>query len=158
MKVYLIQHGESVEKEVNPERPLSEKGKQEVERLGQFLSELNIQVSDIFHSGKLRAKETAEIIADKLHFKKILQVRRGIDPLDPVGPIFDEINLFENDTMMVGHLPFMSQLVSKLVINDENKTIASYVPGSLVCLEKIKENNNLWSIIWMLRPEMFKAT
>ena len=34
MRLYLAQHGDAVEKDVNSERPLSAKGKKDVEELG----------------------------------------------------------------------------------------------------------------------------
>ena len=38
MKIYLVQHGESVLEEVNPEKPLSPDGREEVGKIAKFLA------------------------------------------------------------------------------------------------------------------------
>ena len=66
MKLYLVQHGEACAKEVNPERPLTEQGKEDVDRLGPFLKQAGIQVDRVIHSEKLRAIQTAERLANAI--------------------------------------------------------------------------------------------
>ena len=61
--LYLVQHGEAVPDDVDPARPLSQAGKKDVERLAEFLARRKLAVSRILHSGKLRAQQTAELIA-----------------------------------------------------------------------------------------------
>jgi len=153
MKLYLIQHGDSLDKEINQERPLSEKGSKDVERLANFISTIDIRVSSIFHSGKLRAQQTAEILARNLNFKKKIESHAGMDPLDPVDPIMDKIKNMHDDIILAGHLPFMEKLVSNLLIEDESTKIANFEPGSMICLERQEDNH--WVINWMLRPELF---
>ena len=63
MNIYLVQHGEAVAKEVDPERPLTESGRSDVRRMASFLGAAGVRVSRIMHSGKVRAKETAELLA-----------------------------------------------------------------------------------------------
>ncbi len=66
MNIYLVQHGKPVPKEENPDKPLSNQGKEDVERVASFLMKAGIKVDDIFHSGKTRAMQTAEIMIPKL--------------------------------------------------------------------------------------------
>ncbi len=66
MRIYLVQHGEAVAKDVDPERPLSEQGHNDVEKIATFLGNTQLGMERILHSGKLRAEQTAEIFADKL--------------------------------------------------------------------------------------------
>ena len=152
MKLYLVQHGDSLEKESDPERPLSAKGIKEIEMLAEFLSTRMPMVSTIFHSGKLRAKQTAELVALKISSNNGVQKLFGIEPTDPIAPMAYEIESWSEDTMLAGHLPFMSKLVSKLTTGDESIPIVNYEPGSIVCLEKIIEKK--WLIQWMLRPTL----
>jgi phosphohistidine phosphatase len=58
------------------------------------------------------------------------------------------------DTLVVGHLPFMARLVSHLVVEDEDKPLTAWQPGSIVCLERADHTH--WQINWMLRPELFR--
>ena len=84
MNIYLVQHGKPVPKEEDPERPLSAQGKEDVEKMSAFLMKAGIEVDDIFHSGKTRARNTAEIIASKLNPDKKPIKKGGLSPLDEV--------------------------------------------------------------------------
>ena len=66
MRLYLVQHGEAMSKDENPERPLTAKGRKNVTKTAKFLKKKGIRVRKIFHSTKLRAKQTAQIIASLL--------------------------------------------------------------------------------------------
>lgn len=63
MKLYLVQHGEASAKTVDPERPLTELGRTDVEQLARFLGEAGVRIERVMHSGKLRAVQTAECLA-----------------------------------------------------------------------------------------------
>ena len=63
MKLYLVQHGETCSKEVNPERPLTDQGELDIDRLAVFFEKAGIRVECVIHSGKLRAEQTAERLA-----------------------------------------------------------------------------------------------
>lgn len=152
MKVYLVQHGESVEANIDPERPLSEKGRKDIEALGRYLHKTKPEIFHILHSGKLRALQTAEILAEKLQFKNGIEFHADLKPEDDVNEIASELNHYINDILIAGHLPFMSRLVSKLVTGDENFPVVSFQPGTLVCLENVEENK--WIIYFMLRPHL----
>jgi phosphohistidine phosphatase len=49
----------------------------------------------------------------------------------------------------------MAKLVSHLVIEDENKLITDFQPGTIVCLE-LGSDNPQWRIDWMVRPDLLK--
>ncbi|RTZ74271.1 MAG: hypothetical protein DSY99_02015 [Candidatus Neomarinimicrobiota bacterium] len=63
MRLYLIQHGQAKSADVDPDRHLTETGQQDVEKMHGFLKPMNLRVNDIWHSGKVRAAETAEILS-----------------------------------------------------------------------------------------------
>lgn len=152
MKIYLVQHGDSLPKEIDPERPLSEQGRKDVKSLGGFLSLLKIEISHLYHSGKLRAQQTAEILVANISVKEGIEPRAGLDPLDDVILLSKEINQYQQDIMLVGHLPLMDKLVRQLVTQNEHCPLVSFEPGSIVCLEKTDEEQ--WCIAWMIRPEL----
>ncbi|STY29894.1 phosphohistidine phosphatase SixA [Legionella wadsworthii] len=150
MKIYLVQHGESLDKEVDPDQPLSDKGITDIEKLGHFLSKHKIEINHIIHSGKNRAEQTATILAPLLSISKI-EFYPNLGPLDDVNFFADEINKHQHNILLVGHMPFLCKLIGKLVLLDENKSIISYVPGTVVCLEKTNEGK--WLILWIKRPD-----
>lgn len=73
MKLYLVQHGEAKRKEEDPSRPLTNKGIKDAEKVAKYISKLEVKAKKIFHSGKLRAKQTAEIYAKHLKPEKVFQ-------------------------------------------------------------------------------------
>lgn len=152
MKIYLVQHGEAVAKEVDPERPLTEQGVTDVQRVARALKHAGVEVKRVIHSGKLRAQQTAEILATEIAPMLQLETSDLINPNDdPVA--FDlQTACGSRGTMVVGHLPFMAKLLSHLVIGDDSHMLAAYQPGSVVCLELIEKDN--WQINWMVRPEL----
>jgi len=151
-KIYLIQHGDSLAKEVDPNRPLSEKGKQDINHLATFLKNLNLSVDLIIHSGKLRAAQTAELLGLAFQPRTPIQSQAGLEPLDDPTPLANELKSWSHNTVFVGHLPFMEKLSSLLLAGEEKKILA-FEPGTLICLER--NNENIWTLLWMLRPQLF---
>jgi len=154
MKLYLVQHGEACSKEINPDRPLTDQGKTDIERLAALLKQAGIRVERVIHSGKLRAEQTAEHLAKAIASGVELETSGLIDPNDNPKAFDWQSESWDTDTLVVGHLPFMAKLVSHLVIEDENRPITAFQPGSVVCLE---QNNDVhWQINWMIRTELLR--
>ena len=81
MKLYLIQHGEAKPEAEDPERSLTVHGEEETKRVSLRASNLNIVPSRIFHSGKLRAKQTAELVAKGLRISPgSVEAVQGLNP------------------------------------------------------------------------------
>jgi len=152
MKLYLVQHGEACAKQVDPERPLTEQGNADVDRLSAFLKQAGIRVERVIHSGKLRARQTAMRLAAVLGPGVTLEVSGLINPNDNPKAFDWQSESWDRDALVVGHLPFMAKLVSHLVIGDENRPIAAYQPGTVVCLSL--NTDAQWLIEWMVRPEL----
>jgi phosphohistidine phosphatase len=147
-----VQHGKPVPKAEDPEKPLSAQGRRDVENLAEFLQRRGITVKDIYHSGKTRAKETAEILNARLISSTKPIEKRGLSPLDEVRDIADEINAGEKDLLIAGHLPHLAKLTSLLVTGNESVPIVKFQQGGLVCLERHEDNG--WTVGWMLMPDI----
>ena len=152
MKLYLVQHGEAYTKEQDPQRPLSADGVADVERLAEFMRAAGIRVQRVIHSGKLRARQTAEKLAKTMAPEVEPETSGLMNPNDNPAAFDWQSESWNRDTLIVGHLPFMAKLVSHLIVDDEDKLIAAYQPGSIVCLEHA---DGRWQINWMIRPELF---
>ena len=152
MRIYLVQHGEAVPAEVDPERPLSAAGEADVRRLAAVLRRSGVGVARILHSGKRRAAQTAEVLAAALGPKLQPEARAGLNPNDPTASVAQEAASWEQDTVLVGHLPFMARLASRLLAGREDPGLVAFRPGSVLCLERTDQR--AWTIAWMLRPEL----
>ena len=153
MKLYLVRHGTPVPKEKNPDKPLSDEGREEVERVAAFMKKAGVAVHTVFHSGKTRARETAQIMASKLQPDREVLKKQGLSPLDTVTEIAHEIEKSERDVMIVGHLPHLSKLLSLLTTGNQAITVVNFHPGGVVCLCPAEEEK-VWTVAWMLVPEI----
>ena len=151
MKLYLVQHGEAVSKDIDPGRPLSPDGVMAVQSIVTHMYNRHIELNSVYHSGKMRAHQTAEIFADTLFVGGEITAIDEIKPNDDVEVFAKKIPELKPDTMIIGHLPFMAKLLSFLVTGKEEPHIVSYKPGSVVCLAQNEEKP--WHISWMLRPD-----
>lgn len=149
MKLYLVQHGLSQPKEVDPERPLSPEGEAESRLTADFLKEKNIRVSRIWHSPKKRAVQTARVMAESLASPET-QERNDLNPLDPVGSLTEEIVSSDRDLMIVGHLPFLQKLTSLLMTGTEDDELVSVRNSGVICLEY----TDSWRVLWAVIPEL----
>jgi phosphohistidine phosphatase len=155
MKLYLVQHGEALPKDEDPERPLGEQGRRDVLAIAAQLGAAGIRTARTWHSGKLRAEQTARLLAGTVCPAGGTEKIEGINPNDPVEEFISDADVWQEDTLVVGHLPFMSRLVSKLVCGDPERELVSYIPGSVVCLER--SGAHRWILQWMLRPDLLVA-
>lgn len=152
MRIYLIQHGLAVPKDVDSDRPLSEQGREDVQRLAEFLDRAGIQVGQVLHSGKTRAEQTAVILAEALLPEGQPQAHVGLGPKDPLEKLAPQIAFWSVDTLIVGHLPYLGRLASLLLVFNPDRPVLALQPGSMACLEKDAEGQ--WMLAWMVRPEL----
>jgi len=151
MTLFFVQHGLAVAKEINPDRPLSEEGRQETASVSAHLRNAGVSVRRIYHSGKTRAEETAQILTGQIGDGKTYQLS-GMGPNDDVKEF--AATLDEDGAMYVGHLPHMEKLVSYLVTGDENAGAVKFSNSGVVCIEKDSAG---FQVIWYLTPSICKA-
>lgn len=154
MNLYLVQHGAAVDKSVDPERPLSTDGVDDVERVASLVGTAGISPARILHSGKARARGTADIFHRRLSAAADPEPVDGIAPMDPVERFADQIHGFEDDVLICGHQPFMGRMVSYLLCADAGKIKIDYQPGSIAALSR--DGSGGWRLCWFIRPE-FRA-
>ena len=154
MKLYLVQHAQALSKEEDPARPLSEAGQEDAARMASFLGNAGIRAERVIHSGKLRAQQTAERLAQALAPDVELEVSGLLDPNEDPRALDWQSEAWDRDMLIVGHLPYMARLVSHLVVDDDRVSLVAYEPGSVVCLERDDEGR--WHIDWMLRPGLLR--
>ena len=152
MRLYLVQHGEAVPEEVDPARPLSETGRSDVAKAARFLAGGGVRVSQVLHSGKLRAEQTAALLAAALAPGRRPVARPGLNPKDPTDDIARAVAVWDQDSMLVGHLPFMARLAGRLVAGRDDAGVVAFQPGTILCLERGEQQR--WTIAWMVRPDV----
>ena len=152
MALYLVQHGKSLAKTEDPEKGLSALGKKETERIAGVADAYRVKVSRVVHSGKKRARETAEILAAVLSPAHGLEARNGMNPLDDVSRFAESLELDQN-MMLVGHLPFLERLIGLLVCGNPDQTVFKLQNSGILCLDRLPEVKNP-VIRWALMPSI----
>jgi len=152
MALYLVQHGKSLPKDVDPGKGLSEEGIAEVRRMAEAAAGYQCKVEKISHSGKKRAKQTAEIFASYLNPGKGVEEISGIKPLDDVVAFSEGLSA-EDNVILVGHLPFLERLTSYLIIGAIAPPVFKFQNGGIVCLDR-QQDTQKWIIKWTLMPNI----
>ena len=150
MRLYLMQHGKAHSGETDAEKTLTNEGRAEVERVAAFLAKTAPEKrGKVLHSGKTRARETAEILAA---IDPHLEVWSAPD----LGPTADPaiwakraVELGES-VAIVGHLPHLAGMTSLLLTGEAEPAVVSFTNGGMVCLERSPEGE--WSLLWSVVP------
>ena len=149
MEIYLVQHGEALPKDTDPNRPLSDSGRADVRRIAAALG-TSVRVEKMFHSGKERARQTAEILMTMPGCQAPPEESRDMGPNDPVEPWAQRLAESDQSTMLVGHLPFMGRLASLLLGGDSTMEKVRFTPGTVLGLTKSESG---WRMELLVRPE-----
>jgi phosphohistidine phosphatase len=153
MRLYLVQHGEAVSKSEDPERPLTEKGRDDVSRVAAFAQRAGVDVHQIRHSGKRRAGETAAILAEHLQPVDGIVAFPGLAPKDDVRQVAELLGRESRSLMFVGHRPFMDRLAGLLVADDPDRAVVIFEMGGIVCLER-DPISWTWAVRWIVTPDL----
>ncbi|HOC45057.1 MAG: phosphohistidine phosphatase SixA [Syntrophorhabdaceae bacterium] len=152
MFLYLVRHGEARQESEDSERGLTDDGMKSARRMGEFLSFMGTELDTVIHSTKKRARETAQAISESLRPKKEMREENGLAPNDDPAVWAARINAMEEDTAIVGHLPFLDRLLGLLVMGDAGRRIIDFKPVGTVCLKPA--DNGRWLITWVINPEV----
>lgn len=153
MKLYLVRHGEAKPAEIDPSRGLTAKGIQDVTKVAEFLSNARFALNEIFHSGKTRAQQTASILADHIAVQRGVFDAEGLSPNDDPSIWAARLSGLSDDTMLVGHLPHLARLATRLLSDDPKSPSIVFRSASVLCLSRSHVG---WSIEWMIIPDILQ--
>src|SRR5215831_18400087 len=162
MKIYLIRHGIAYEPDTpgyedDTQRPLTEKGRDKMKKIAAALNKLGVKPDFILSSPYIRAKQTAEIVAKALKYKKDKLVYSNL--LTPMGqsePILAEITekYMGDELAIVGHEPCLSSLASALSAGSPDLAI-NIKNGGVCCLSADDLHvERKATLDWLLTPKI----
>ncbi|MEO6182513.1 MAG: phosphohistidine phosphatase SixA [Verrucomicrobiota bacterium] len=129
MNLYILRHAKAGERSArfpdDSKRPLTPDGEKEMFRVAKGMLAMELSFGLILSSPFVRAKRTAEIVAEvfksnKLRLSKNLACRA--DARDLIHELNDDYPLLKN-ILLVGHEPYLSQLISRLIASDERLSL-----------------------------------
>ena len=148
-RLYLLRHGEANPKDEDPERGLTDAGRRDVTRMATWAAAAGIQVSEIRHSGKARAQQTAEIFAEHLDAESI--TASGMAPNDDVVAIASAIEKEQGDIMLAGHLPFLERLAALLITGNAEGQILTMEAGAMA---ELTQRGGGWKLTCLMQPRL----
>ena len=153
MRLYLVQHGDALTKDVDPERSLSDQGRADITRLETWLVTNDVAVSRICHSGKTRARQTAEMLASVLETGGKIRPGEGLGPNDPPEVFLERLQNVDEDALIASHLPFVARVVSQAVTGSPDQQLVEFRPGSIAIIER--DERDAWHLIYFACPGFF---
>ncbi|MGC4085456.1 MAG: phosphoglycerate mutase family protein [Vicinamibacterales bacterium] len=148
VRLYLVHHGDAVGPDVDVRRPLSDAGRAAVDRLAKEAAARGAKPVVIWHSGKLRAKQTAEAYWRACNPLAELSATRDLQPDDLPAWIRDRLRFEPRDILLAGHYPHLPRLLAMLR-NEPDGTLASFPPHGIVAL-RTDDEGETWVEEWRL--------
>ena len=156
-RVYLYRHAHAVTEEEDPARPLSEHGEQQVRAFADFLRiGGGLHVTRVWHSPLLRARQTADLLCDRLGIDGTRREIDGLLPFDDVRGVARRLSGFGYPLLVVGHEPHLGRLAAALVCGNVDQELVDFKKGGMLCLEResTKSRAILWRIRWYVTPSL----
>jgi phosphohistidine phosphatase len=151
MRVYLVRHGEAKSEQQDPDRPLNRNGRQQAQKMAEFLRKRKLGRLEVWHSDKARARQTAQLLTEGLTVRKMSQ-RDDLAPDARLGRVRKAIKRSRNDVLIVGHLPFLSKLAAVLLTGKKSGQMVMLPYSGVLCLERGEAGD--WQIAWLVTPEL----
>ncbi len=153
VKIYLIQHAEAKNKMKDPNRPLTEKGIFNLQKISKYAFEsLSIKIDKIYHSEKRRSIETAQILSEFLNPLGGITYMEGLNPNDSIDIILNKLEILKENVMIVGHLPHIEKLSSFLLCGDKNRKIINFKNSCIACFDINKDRSS--TIDYIIFPDL----
>jgi phosphohistidine phosphatase len=148
VKVYFAHHGAAVGADVDPRRPLSTAGREAVERLARAAAAHGVRPEVVWHSGKLRARQTAEAFWRECNALAPFSATRDLQPDDSPMWMRDRLRHESRDILLVGHFPHLPRLLA-LLLNQPAGSTAEFPLHGLVVLAT-DDNGDSWRETWRI--------
>jgi len=147
--LFLVHHGDAVGPDIDPRRPLSSEGRKAVERAAEDAAVRGARPTVVWHSGKLRARQTAEAFWRACNALAEFAATRDLQPDDPPGWMRDRLRDERRDILIAGHFPHLPRLLA-LLLTGADEALASFPLHGVVALETA-DGGETWREAWRIR-------
>jgi len=147
MDCYLMRHGEAVPGAPDWQRALSERGRAQTRSTAQNARSRGASVSLVYHSGILRARQTAEMVATVLAPDQGVREMSGLCPNDDPLILKAQLDAATQSVLLVSHLPYLSRLAGVMTAGDPTYSVVEFLPATLACLSR---QPNGWKLNWSI--------
>ncbi|MEZ5316123.1 MAG: histidine phosphatase family protein [Vicinamibacterales bacterium] len=148
-RVYLLHHAEALGPDVDPQRPLSSRGLEQAAWVAAEARARGVLPAAIWHSGKLRARQTAEAVLRACQPMAEFRMIRGLRPDDPPAWLLAELGPETRDVVLAGHRPHLPALARAMAGPGADVPL-----HGLTALERREDGHagGGWVELWRIAP------
>ena len=164
MNLYILRHGIAAQRgeagfKTDADRPLLPKGRRQLRQIASAMQNMGLDFDLVLSSPFLRARQTAEIIANAFKLKKRLAFSDVLmpdgDPKELIRQL-NEITPAPENILLVGHEPYLSRLAALLISGGEMAGV-ELKKGGLCKLETGSlRSGRCATLAWLLTPKQMK--
>jgi phosphohistidine phosphatase len=161
MDLYLLRHGIAVDP-VTPnygtdaDRPLTPEGERKLRQIAEAMEALKLSFDLILSSPYLRARQTAELVAQVLGERKRLEMSDSLTPGSSAKKLVELLNHLQprpESVLLVGHEPYLSGLISLLVSGREGCAVVMKKGGLCKLSAEPLAYGRCAALEWLLTPK-----
>jgi phosphohistidine phosphatase len=153
MRLYFMRHGIAEDGTPDAERALTKEGVNNTKLAAQKLKALGVSVAHLYSSPLVRARQTAEIVAQALNTE--VEIRDEVGPgfsITAVQAMVSDVDR-EDSVMFVGHEPDFSTTITSLV---GGRIVMK--KGGLARVDVISDQPLLGKLVWLIAPKFYEES
>jgi phosphohistidine phosphatase len=161
MNLYILRHG--LAEELDPrrfakdsDRPLTSEGERKMWKIAEAIGALGVSFDVILFSPYVRARQTAEIVAEALGLRKRLEASEALTPAGSIKDLVTSINERKprcEEVLLVGHEPYLSELISLLVSGEVGFSVVMKKGGLCKLSTNHLAHGRCATLEWLLAPK-----
>jgi phosphohistidine phosphatase len=161
MNLYILRHAIAVEPGTpgnakDADRPITPEGERKTRQAARAMEALKLSFDLILSSPYKRARQTAEIVARKLTAHKRLELTNSLTPGGSPRKLVELLNALKpapDSVMLVGHEPYLSELISLLVAGDQSLCLVMKKGGLCRLSVESLKYGRCAALEWLLTPK-----
>jgi phosphohistidine phosphatase len=164
MNIYLLRHGLAVEPGTadygrDSERWLTPKGERKLWKSTQAMAGLDLTFDLILSSPLVRARQTADIVAEAFGARKKIELCDALSPGGRARQVVQRINHAQpepENVLLVGHEPDLGHLVSLLVFGQPGGAVLMKKGGLCKLSVVALKHGRCATLEWLLTPKQME--
>ena len=161
MNLYILRHGIAVEPgtpgyEKDADRPLTPEGERKLLQIAEAMEALDLTFDLFLSSPYLRARQTAELVAESLKARKKLEYSDCLAPGGNAKKLVETLNRLQpppDNVLLVGHEPYLSGLISLLISGETTLAVVMKKGGLCKLATEALKHGRCATLEWLLTPK-----
>lgn len=158
MELYLMQHGQAVPEEENPEQPLSREGVAQIQYSAAAMKRMGIVFDAIVCSPKKRSRQSAALVAEGVNYpySDIIETEKvkATAPADEAVSFLRELGAVQR-VLIAGHLPSLARIAS-LLLGGDHPVRVRFENGGLCRIDSEKAEAGEGELVFRIPAEQMR--